>query len=350
MLNIKLVILFYCANFGYSDVSHLKNVNKLFDIQNHFKTDSSFNGYYYEVPSTTFQPSPPQPPPPPQPSQPSQPPLFQPTSSTSTMPPFFLPEIIINRQRQHEGYPSSVYLPPTNNPIPPLSDDIPMDNYLPPSQDFPIFSDDGQSFPTPATTPQSVYLPPTVTPPHTISPSNYLPPSILSDEIPNTPELGPYPPLFHNVNDPEQHHQSLKLAPQTRVLKDMDFFRSVKQSPLQLELSELRCLRNRGGYFKANINVQSLIENIPVVDVEIQDPRCQIQLLRNKFILNIAANDFSRCGVYACSDKELCIKLRFPQVFGMKTLGDALLTLQCKLQERVATKTHAFRFGVSNFK
>lgn len=325
----------------HSDVSHLKNTNKIFDISQKFKSDS-FNGYYYEVPSTPFQPLP----------------LPQPTPPASTMPPFFIPEIIINKQASNQGYPSNVYLPPTERPIPPLADEIPYDNYLPPSQDFPVLSDtDSQNYPSvppiaiPVTTPESVYLPPTALPPQNDPSNEYLPPT-LNDAIPNTPEIAPYPPLIHNPSNFEHNSQfqQIKYSPQTRILKDMDFFRSIKQSPLQLELNELRCLRNRGGYFKANIIVQSLIENVPVVDVELQDPRCQVHLVRNKFVVNIASNDFARCGVYACSDKELCVKLRFPQIFGMKTLGDALLTLQCKLQERIATKTHALRFGINNLK
>lgn len=97
-----------------------------------------------------------------------------------------------------------------------------------------------------------------------------------------------------------------------------------------------------------NIAVQSFIENLPVIDLDTIDSRCQFHLVGVRVILNIPIEDFQRCGIVPCSNKELCVNVRFPQIFGMKSLDDSLLTLKCKVQERVVSKMHAFRFGVSH--
>lgn len=135
---------------------------------------------------------------------------------------------------------------------------------------------------------------------------------------------------------------------QSKFLKHENVFLSSKSSPLHLSVNSLRCLDGHGGYFQANIVVQSFIENLPVVDLDTIDPRCQFNLVGVKLLLNIAIEDFQRCGVIPCSNRELCVNLRFPQIFGMKSLDDSSLTLKCKVQDRVVSKTHAFRFGVSH--
>lgn len=123
---------------------------------------------------------------------------------------------------------------------------------------------------------------------------------------------------------------------------------SAKSNPLHLSVNSLRCLEGHGGYFKANIAVQSFIENLPIIDLDSIDPRCQFHLVGVRLVLNVPIEDFPRCGITSCGKRELCANLRFPQIFGMKSLDDGLLVLKCKLQERVVSKTHAFRFGVSN--
>lgn len=303
----------------HADVSHLKSsAFKSFSV---FDGNNNFNGYNYDPPIITT----------------SQ----QPSLPFPTPPTVLLPEIIINKRIKENERPWNVYLPPKPIPsalptpdapaiIPPLADDSDANSYLPPFHD----NDEPVLFPSPPPTipiePASTYLPPT----------NYLPPVIV-----NVP-----PSDTTDDQNGYNYVKPTKSLPQSRILKDLDFFRSQKPNALQLELNDLRCLQNRGGYFRANLIVQSFIDNVPILDIDSQDPRCQLHLVRTKFILNIHAIDFERCGVYACNDKELCVKLRFPQVFGMKSVGDALLTLQCKLQERIAIKTHALRFGVTDFK
>lgn len=135
---------------------------------------------------------------------------------------------------------------------------------------------------------------------------------------------------------------------QSKHLRNSNVSLNSKSSALHISVNNLRCLEGNGGYFQANIVVQSFIENLPIIDTDIIDPRCQFHLVGVQLILNIAHTDFQRCGIVTCGSRELCVNLRFPQIFGMKALDDNLLTLKCKIQERVISKTHAFRFGVSH--
>jgi hypothetical protein len=41
------------------------------------------------------------------------------------------------------------------------------------------------------------------------------------------------------------------------------------------------------------------------------------------------------------------LRIRFPQIRGMRTIDDGILTLQCKLQERIVEKTHSLRMGLN---
>lgn len=300
-----------------ADVSHLAPVG--FNLFSGYENgDAGFNGYHYDTPSLPFP-------------------------ATTTQKPFVLPEIIVNK-RTKQNKPSTVYLPPpppiihdTEPPfaVPPLADEPNI--YLPPVFD-----------PEP---PSSVYLPSPVQP--IDSTIIYLPPPVLSDEpVPEAPPPVPSKPSDYDEQSGYQYLAPTKPSPiQLRNHKNIDLFRNQNNaSSLRLELNDLRCLQNRDGYFRANIIAQSFIETLPVLDADALSPQCQLRLVRTTFVLNIRANDFERCGVYACSNNELCAKLRFPQIAGMKSANDALLTLQCKLQERTATKTHALRFGITDIR
>lgn len=316
----------HCATV-LADVSHLVPAFNLFG--GYDASDTGFNGYHYDTPSS--------------------PPFF----ATTTQKPFVLPEIIVNK-RTKQNKPSTVYLPPSPIPIlpeteppivvPPLADDSNV--YLPP----PAFDTEP---PTP------VYLPAPIQPvdsvvvdrPTTI----YLPPPpVLLDEP--VPEVSPPPTKpINDYDEPPVGYQYLAPTKATAVHlrnhKNMDLLRSRNTSnALRLELNDLRCLQHQNGYFRANIIAQSFIETLPIVDTDALSAQCQLRLVRTTFVLNIRAIDFERCGVYACSNNELCVKLRFPQIAGMKSANDALLTLQCKLQERVATKMHALRFGITDIR
>lgn len=133
----------------------------------------------------------------------------------------------------------------------------------------------------------------------------------------------------------------------SKLLKHGTALLNTKSNALHISVNSLRCLEGNGGYFQANIAVQSFIENLPIIDSDTIDSRCQFHLIGVRVILNIPIEDFQRCGITPCSNKELCVNVRFPQIFGMKSLDDSLLTLKCMVQERVVSKMHAFRFGVS---
>lgn len=295
---VALVCVLFCVSIR-ADVSHLKA------HQSH--RDAVNDGYVYDPAPPPIFPSP----------------VENPVSTASTI---FLPEIIVNKQ-----YAPDVYLPPPppSTESPALADEPNLNGYLPPflEQEF------VPPQPTePIETPQPVYLPPEQPPLTTTKPANnYLPPT----SEPSGSENNGY------------HYSKPK---QSKLLKNFDFLRNHKSNALQLVLNDLRCLEGRNGHFRANIIVQSFIENLPIVDLDAIDSRCQLQLIGTKFYLDIPANDFQRCGIFNCGKRELCAKLRFPQIFGMKSIGDGLLTLKCKLQERIIKKTHTLRFGVANLR
>ncbi|XP_055313280.1 uncharacterized protein LOC129574815 isoform X2 [Sitodiplosis mosellana] len=253
---------------------------------NHFQ---SFNGYNYNPPLHQL------------PSPAPSPPI------TTT----FRPEIIVNKE------PSNVYLPP---PTPSTETSI----VIHPPDDL-----------------EGVYLPPfheEIPPPQTEPPQNYLPPEPEPDY-----QYLPPPPA-DEINEGYQYSR----PKQPKYLRNSNVLLNSKPGALHISVNNLRCLEGNGGYFQANIVVQSFIENLPIIDSDTIDSRCQFHLVGVQLILNIAYIDFQRCGIAPCGSRELCVNLRFPQIFGMKALDDNLLTLKCKIQERVISKTHAFRFGVSH--
>ncbi|XP_058458056.1 uncharacterized protein LOC131434859 [Malaya genurostris] len=286
------------------------------------------------------------------------------TQSSTTQ----LPEVIINRlppgstaatQRDTQGYfydpPNNGYLPPdkpfADEPLPPpqlppFSNEYPSvdDQYLPPNDD-PVFADP----------PVNDYLPPLPSPPQqdeiiivTTAPGYfYEPPS--SSQSPLADEGFVNPPANENgyhYNVPTNGY----LPPVGRSLRD-DVPSGV---PIRLQLNELTCLPSSGGFFRSTLTVQSSIDSTPIVDVESDGNDlsvCNVRIEQSRLLVNIDASYFAKCGVQRCGSnnvRELCLRLRFPQILGMRTASDAILTLQCKIQQRVVARTHAFRLGISN--
>lgn len=270
-----------------------------------------------------------------------------------------LPEIIINKRantktiqdNQVNGYnydkPQQSYLPIVDKPqvIPPLSDEPFFDNeYIPP------FADDSQS--PDDEPPRNNYLP-SKTDEVLINYSknsskskgeggyNYptpLPP--LSDEIPAFPDNNNNEEPSGYFYDPPIKKESLKLVPQGRQLGS--------QSILKLELAELKCHKNRdNGFIRVVINVRSFLELPPVIDIDSIDTRCPVAILQSRLLISIAASDFDRCGVQNCGN-DLCLRLRFPHIREMKTINDEILTLQCKVQEKVKERIHTIKMGSSD--
>ncbi|EDW79701.1 uncharacterized protein Dwil_GK17924 [Drosophila willistoni] len=116
---------------------------------------------------------------------------------------------------------------------------------------------------------------------------------------------------------------------------------------VRLRLKDMRCLP--GAYFRAVLKLDSFLGAAPIMDNDHDedDDHCELKLSRSFLLLDIPGADFERCGVKSCG-QDLCLRLRFPTIRGLRTAGDSILTLHCKSQERVAVKTHALKMGVSN--
>lgn len=235
---------------------------------------------------------------------------------------FFLPEIIVNKYTEadeandfekdedFQGYPTiphPIYLPVTTIRNPIINDPLPTRHYIPP----PPSNTDLQ-------TPQA--------------------------DIPVDPISNQYLPPYLRNKQPK----NLFRIPTTI-------------QPLRMELNQLRCLASsQNGYFKALLSFgPNSIDNPPVILIDGNPTSsdlhhlCGIRMVRTKVLVNIRSEVFQQCGVEPCGEtsssgdgQQLCVRLSFPQISGMMTAGDATLTLQCKVQELVATQTHSLRVGV----
>ncbi|XP_053659869.1 uncharacterized protein LOC128708914 [Anopheles marshallii] len=294
-----------------------------------------------------------------------------------------VPEIIVNRaptstvapQRDQGGtgynydVPAAGYLPPesvpfADEPPAPIPPSV-VNNYLPPvSQDEPAA--DEPVFPL--SPPQVVgdYLPPDEAPQRdevfvvpTVTPSvpgyNYNPPTTTTSTFSPLGDEG-----FEDGADPEGGYRydppaNIYVPPAAggvgRSLRDDP---TNLRTPIRLQLNELACLRNNGGYFRASLTVQSAIESVPLVDAENDGGDlggCEVRLDQSRLLVDIAWSDFGRCGVTPCGQttptRELCLRVRFPAIAGMRTAVDPVLTLQCRIQQRIVARTHSVRLGVA---
>lgn len=300
--------------------------------------------------------------------QPAEPPTHPPPFHVETTTRFALPEIIINKSGGgggggYGGYPSEVasnhngdsivvhnqYLPPTPPPTttttttqrPPLQDEL--NYYLPPSSSSASSSSDrnpnnGRNmyhYPRPPIQFDEPFIEPVYSPPAT-QPPQYLPPPLAS------------PPL--NAYLPPTSVAATRSVTSNKTDNDFFAFSTPTRSPLRLEMTEMKCLSNgEDGYFRTRITVQSFINTLPVFEDSFGCGH-RLEISRNQILIQIPANEFRGCGVSQCGQRneELCARLRFPQIRGMRTVNDAILALQCKPQERTVSKTHALKMGVSS--
>lgn len=275
----------------------------------------------------------------------------------------FIPEIIVNRNIMRDDFnpvqpnvrQSDSFFPYLNN------------SYLPPPSNRPPLFDTPETTQTtrppisfdPINTPS--YIPPTVSQ----VPQNDIPDDFLTQTTLNAngykylPPTQQTPAVQQDVPDddafvpPSVTAPSLSYLPsqsKARELRDELTFSEQPNPQLQLELNELRCLPNIGGYFRAILSIQNFVQGVPVIENDVQDIRCDLQMVRNKIVISIASVDFRRCGVENCGPQQLCLRIRFPQIQGLRTLADPVLTLQCRMQERVVSKTHALRIGLNRDK
>lgn len=268
---------------------------------------------------------------------------------------FSLPEIIINKSGFRTGdvprnnyYEDSVvvenqYLPPTplittttSTTQRPLQDEP--NYYLPPTaankpnkgRHLYYYPKPPIQFDEPFVEPVPAYLPPASPSPPVLQ---YLPP-------PTTPVHGYLPPSTIGT----------RTAATNRSENDFFALLNPARSPLRLELVEMKCLSSSpDGFFRTRITVQSFINTMPVFE-DVSGCSHRLEIVRNQLQIHIPANEFRACGVSACGEKneELCTRIRFPQIDRIRTASDAILALQCKQQERIVSRTHALRMGVSS--
>lgn len=297
-----------------ADISHLTNkFNKLIGGGGSVATlvlaepppvfvyDEQFDQHHYYVPAAD-------------PNRPAPLPPQRPSPPTTTE--FTLPEIIINRSAQLKD--QQHYIPP-----PAYDEDI-SGTYLPPS---PI---------------SSTYLPP----------DEHLSNHPQFDEIP-VGDSADKNDGGYIISSPSQTYLPATTR-QTVVGRKPKAEVNKSTAPLRLQLLEMKCLANTdSGYFKVSLAVQSFLVNVPVIDEDASASDCNIQLVQSRIVIDINGASFSRCAIRLCNETgqgQLCLKLRFPQIKGMSTLGDSLLTLKCLPQSTIVAKTHALQVAVSRDK
>lgn len=119
---------------------------------------------------------------------------------------------------------------------------------------------------------------------------------------------------------------------------------------LHIDVKKMRCMNSESGFFRVVIKIEDgFIGSLPVVDQDSKDTRCEFKLSKNYIAIDLEHQNFNVCGVKECS-KNLCLRIRFPLVSGLKSASDNYLTLQCKPQMRVVAKSHAFKVGVATDK
>ncbi|KAH8398212.1 hypothetical protein KR222_002869 [Zaprionus bogoriensis] len=179
----------------------------------------------------------------------------------------------------------------------------------------------------------------------------YSPPSISSTTTIATTKATLPPIVVQEFDDNEArpgytydaHHPSTPAPVYLPSVKS-----NQEEQQLRLRLKDMRCLHN--GYFRAVLKLESFIGAAPVVDNHFGDDAnkyCELKFSRNFLLVDISDAHFESCGVSACG-QDLCLRLRFPAIRGLRTSDDTILTLHCKVQEKVAAKTHAFKMAVSS--
>ncbi|XP_075167523.1 uncharacterized protein LOC142239615 [Haematobia irritans] len=184
-------------------------------------------------------------------------------------------------------------------------------------------------------------------PPQFLPPIAPVIPIFGNDEIGNPPFASPTQGYdYHRPSTPAPVYLPTSVdQKQQTVIQNTD----PSIPSLRVRVHEMRCLQQtpNGGYFRSVLKVDSFIGATPAVDNDSSDKRCELKLHKSYVVVDIAGEDFNKCGVQQC-EEGLCLRLRFPAIRGMRTGSDSILTLHCKSQSRVAVKTHALKMGVIN--
>ncbi|XP_017068800.1 uncharacterized protein LOC108106336 [Drosophila eugracilis] len=265
----------------------------------------------------------------PPPAAPVTPAPVAPVSTTE----FSLPEIIENRSVKFQGSRQGSFIPISQHYIPPAVEERPNYESPKPSEDpYPAYY-----YPQPpAGSIITTSLPTTTTTPR---------PIVVQDpgediETIHSPGYDYHAPVAVPVFPQKPSTPAPVYLPPSEIIQD--------QNQLRLRIKDMRCLS--AGYFRAVLKLDSFLGAAPTMDQDNDDQldkRCEMKLSRSFLLLDISGEDFERCGVKTCG-QDLCLRLRFPAIRGLRTSGDSILTLHCKTQERVAVKTHALKMGVAN--
>ncbi|EDV37368.2 uncharacterized protein Dana_GF13410 [Drosophila ananassae] len=266
--------------------------------------------------------------PPPVPPSPVTPSPVAPVSTTE----FSLPEIIENRSVKFQGSGHGNFIPLSQNYLPPAFEERPNYESPKPSEEaYPAYY-----YPQPPAGGILATSIPTTTTPRPIIVAD---PGEAIETIPS-PGYDYHAPVAVPVITQKPSTPAPVYLPPSEGSQD--------QNQLRLRLKDMRCLSS--GYFRAVLKLDSFLGAAPTVEQDnddIQDKRCELKLSRSFLFLDISGENFERCGVRSCG-QDLCLRLRFPAIRGLRTSGDSILTLHCKSQERVAVKTHALKMGVAN--
>ncbi|KAH8394019.1 hypothetical protein KR215_008834 [Drosophila sulfurigaster] len=239
---------------------------------------------------------------------------------------FSLPEIVENRNVKGLSQRSNNFIPLSQHYLPPALDERP--NYEAPKPSDEVT---GYYYPQPSTST-------TTRNPTTASTQR---PIIVQDpnEVNEVEQSGF---LGYDYNAPPQNPSKPSPVYLPPVASNPE------QQQLRLRVKDMRCLQSR--YFRAILKLDNFLGATPVLDNDSEnekDRHCELKMSRSFLLLDIAATDFDHCGVHACG-QDLCLRIRFPAIRGLRTASDSILTLHCKVQERVASKVQALKMGVAN--
>ncbi|EDW00694.1 uncharacterized protein LOC6559168 [Drosophila grimshawi] len=250
---------------------------------------------------------------------------------------FSLPEIIDNRSLKTASQGHGSFIPLSQHYLPPSNEERPNFESPKPSDEFA-----GYYYPQPSAS-STTHFPTTRT---TTTTTTTTPRPIIVQEPGEDNEGELVSPVGYDYHAPPQRPST----PAPVYLPPAEH-NPEQQQQLRLKLKDMRCLQ--GAYFRAVLKLDSFLGAAPVLDNDntddaFQGKHCELKLSRSFLLLDIAGSDFERCGVRSCGQEDLCLRLRFPAIRGLRTGSDSILTLHCKTQERVAVKTHALKMGVAN--
>ncbi|GAB0090759.1 uncharacterized protein DMENIID0001_055180 [Sergentomyia squamirostris] len=111
-----------------------------------------------------------------------------------------------------------------------------------------------------------------------------------------------------------------------------------------MTLQELKCFPEN--FFRAKILLKTPLPAVPIIENVASMKNCPMRLFGKHLAIDISTKSFTECGIFSCDDGDLCMKIRFPEVEGLRTGSDALVTLKCHPQERIVTQNHALTIAL----